>query len=121
MDKAGRRWMSPVLPSYTDQNSKAMTDTALSLTEFFNQTVGVWGEFHGTTDGVGELTVAHGAPFTPSCILITEHFEGIATHSQGGFHIDSWDKDNVTIHFLTATSGNDRASTPVGFFMLCLP
>jgi len=121
MDKAGRRWMSPVLPSYTDQNSRAMTDTALSLTEFFNQTVGVWGEFHGMTDGAGEFTVAHGAPFTPSCILITEHFEGIPTHSQGGFHIDSWDKDNVTIHFLTSTSGNDRISTPVGFFMLCLP
>jgi hypothetical protein len=121
MDKAGRRWMSPVLPSYTDQNSKAMTDTALSLTEFFNQTVGVWGEWHGTTNGVGELTVAHGAPFTPSAVLITEHGEGLTGHNQGAFHIDSVDKDNVVIHFLIGTSGNDRANTAVGFYMLCLP
>lgn len=121
MDAYGRKWMSPVMPSYSDSNAKAMTDTSLSLTEFFSKTVGVWGEWHGTTDGSGYLTVAHGAPFTPSCVLITEHHEGATTHNQGAFHIDSVDKDNVTVHFLLSTSGNNRANTAVGFYMLCLP
>ena len=121
MDKYGRKWVSPVMPNYGDPNNKALVDTSSSLTEYFNNAIGVWGEHHGVTDGVGELTVAHGAPFTPSCILITEHFEGIPSHNQGSFHIDSWDKDNVTVHFLTATSGGNRSNTAVGFFMLCLP
>ena len=120
MDRFDRRWMSPVLPSYTDENSRAMTDTALSLTEFFNQTVGVWDNFTGTTDGGGELTVAHGAPFTPRCVLITERHSG-GGHIEGAFHVNTVDKDNVTIHFLTSTSGNDRANTGVIFDMLCLP
>lgn len=120
MDVYGRRWMSPVLPSYTDENSRAMTDTALSLTEFFNQTVGVWDNYTGTTDAGGELTVAHGAPFTPRCVLVTERHSG-GGHIEGAFHVNIVDKDNVTIHFLTSTSGNDRANTGVIFDMLCLP
>ena len=120
MDEYGRRWMSPVLPSYTDENSRAMTDTALSLTEFFNQTVGVWDNYSGTTDGSGHLTVAHGAPFTPRCVLVTERHSG-SGHIEGPYHVLSVDKDNVRIHFLVSTSGNDRSNTGVVFDMLCLP
>tara|TARA_S200002703_G_scaffold159326_2_gene172395 strand:+ start:4777 stop:5139 length:363 start_codon:yes stop_codon:yes gene_type:complete len=120
MDVYGRRWMSPVLPSYTDENSRAMTDTALSLTEFFNQIVGVWDNYTGTTNAGGELTVAHGAPFTPRCVLVTERHSGVG-HIEGPFHVTVVDKDNVTIHFLVSTSGNDRSNTGVIFDMLCLP
>ncbi len=120
MDEYGRRWMSPVLPSYTDENSRAMTDTALSLTEFFNHTVGVWDNYTGVTDGFGELTVAHGAPFTPRCVLVTERHSG-SGHTEGAFHVNTVDKDNVTIHFLVSTSGNSRTNTGVIFDMLCLP
>ena len=120
MDEYGRRWMSPVMPDYTEGNARAITNTALSLTEYFNQTVGVWDNYTGTTDGSGELTVAHGAPFTPRCVLITERHSG-SGHIEGAFHVTSVDKDNVTIHFLVSTSGNDRANTGVIFDMLCLP
>ena len=120
MDATARKWMSPVLPSYTDGNATAITNTALSLTEYFNQTVGVWDNYTGTTDASGELTVAHGAPFTPRCVLVTERHSA-SGHIEGAFHVDTVDKDNVTIHFLISTSGNDRANTGVNFDMLCLP
>ena len=120
MDEYGRRWMSPVMPDYTEGNARAITNTALSLTEYFNQTVGVWDNYTGTTDASGELTVAHGAPFTPRCVLVTERHSA-SGHIEGAFHVDTVDKDNVTIHFLISTSGNDRANTGVNFDMLCLP
>lgn len=121
MDKAGRRWTNPSAVSLRGPDGRAVSVAFDSLTEYFNRAVGVWRKFTGTTDAGGELTVAHGAPFTPSAVLITETFEGSGTHTQGSFHIDSVDKDNVTIHFLVSTSGNDRANTAVGFYMLCLP
>lgn len=121
MDAVGRRWTNPSAVQLRSPDGRAVAVSFNSLTEFFNQTVGVWGEWHGTTNGVGELTVAHGAPFTPSAVLITEHGEGLTGHAQGAFHIDSVDKDNVVIHFLVGTSGNYRANTAVGFYMLCLP
>ena len=117
MDATARKWMSPVLPSYTDGNATAITNTALSLTEYFNQTVGVWDNYTGTTNASGELTVAHGAPFTPRCVLITERHGTNA----GSFHVDSVDRTNVVVHFLISSSGADRASTAVSFDMLCLP
>lgn len=117
MDATARKWMSPVLPSYTDGNATAITNTALSLTEYFNQTVGVWDNYTGTTNASGELTVAHRAPFTPRCVLITERHGTNA----GSFHVNSVDRTNVVVHFLISSSGADRASTAVSFDMLCLP
>jgi hypothetical protein len=121
MDATGRKWVNPSAVSLRGPDGRAVAVAFNSLTEYFNRAIGMWGEWHGTTDANGELTVAHGAPFTPSCVLITEHAEGLTGHQQGSFHIDSVDKDNVTIHFLISTSGNDRANVAVGFYMLCLP
>jgi len=121
MDASGRRWFAPNIRDFVGPDSLALTRVFRSLTEYFRRSVGVWRKVTGTTDAGGELTVPHYAPFTPSAVLITETFEGAGTHSQGAFHIDSVDKDNVTVHFLVSTSGNDRANTFVGFYMLCLP
>lgn len=121
MDATGRKWTNPSTVALNGPDGRPVNVAFNSLTEYFNRAIGVWRKFTGTTDGVGELSVAHGAPFTPSAVLITETFEGSGTHTQGAFHIDSVDKDNVNIHFLLSTSGNNRANTAVGFYMLCLP
>lgn len=119
MDKFGRRWMSPVLPSYTDQNAKAMSDTALSLTEFFNQIVGVWDYYEEVTDNFGNVTVAHGAPFTPSVVLITERVSTAGIYL-GGHAIVGVPDDEVKIYFMDQ-NGSNRSNRPVKFHMLCLP
>lgn len=119
MDATGRKWMSPVLPSYTDSNATAVTNTALSLTEYFNQTVGVWDYYEGTTDGSGSLTVAHRAPFIPSAVLITERMSTAGIYL-GGHAIVGMPDDEVTIYFMDQ-NGSNRSNRNVKFFMLCLP
>ena len=44
-----------------------------------------------------------------------------STYQEGAFHLESFDDTNVTVHFLVSTSGNDRASTDVRIYVLCLP
>ena len=119
MDTAGRRWNNPYAVSLRGPDGRAIGGSFDSLTEFFSRTVGIWGNYSGTTDADGELSIAHNAPFTPSVVLITERNAG-AGHVNGPFNVLSVDKDNVRIHFLTMT-GADRASTTVLFDMLCLP
>ena len=120
MDRAGRKWVNPSAVSLRGPDGRAVSVAFDSLTEYFNRAIGVWDQFTGTTDSSGHLTVAHGAPFTPSVVLITERHSG-SGHIEGPYHVLSVDKDNVTIHFLVSTSGNDRANTAVIFDMLCLP
>lgn len=121
MDASGRRWFLPNVRDFVGPDSLSLVRAFGSLTEYFRRTVGVWREVSGTTNAGGELTVPHYAPFVPSAVLVTEKFVGASTHNQGAFHVDSVDKDNVTLHFLVATSGNDRSNTAVAFYMLCLP
>ena len=121
MDASGRRWFAPALRQLVGPDQLALSNIFGSLTEYFRRTVGVWRFVEGTTDGDGELVVPHYAPFTPSAVLITETLVASSGHNQGAFHIDSVDKDNVSIHFLVSTSGNDRNNTDVAFYMLCLP
>lgn len=119
MDESGRRWMSPVIPSYRDENARALTDTALSLTEFLNQVVGVWDYYEGTTDANGRFTVTHGAPFTPSVVLITERVSTAGIYL-GGHAIVGVPDDEVTIYFMDQ-NGSNRSNRDVKFHMLCLP
>ena len=120
MDAVGRRWTNPSAVQLRSPDGRAVAVSFNSLTEFFNQTVGVWDTYSGTTDSIGHLTVAHGAPFIPRCVLVTERHSG-SGHVEGPYHVLSVDKDNVRIHFLVTTSGNDRSNTAVIFDMLCLP
>jgi hypothetical protein len=120
MDKWRRKWTSPVVPDYRQPNAKALVDTASSLTEYFNRTVGVWREYEETTNGVGHVVVPHYAPFTPSAVFVMDVFDGSTGHDMGAVHIHSITKDDVDIHFLRA-NGQDRSSTLVKFYMLCLP
>lgn len=120
MDESGRRWFAPAVRQLVGPDQLALSRIFGSLTEYFRRTVGVWQQFSGTTDVSGHLTVAHGAPFFPSVVLITERHSGVG-HVEGPYHVLSVDKDNVTVHFLTSTIGNDRSNVNVVFDMLCLP
>lgn len=118
-------WFAPQLTSLRGPDQLPVRNIFLSLTEYlrryFSSNIGHWLEVTGTTDAGGELTFAHGAPFTPSAVLITEQHVTASTHDEGAFHIDSFDDTNVTVHFLVSTSGNDRDLTDVHIYVLCLP
>lgn len=118
-------WFAPQLTNLRGPDQLPLRNIFLSLTEYlrryFSSNIGHWLEVQGTTNADGELTFAHGAPFTPSLIIATEQHVSASTHDEGAFHVDSHDDTNVTIHFLVSTSGNDRANTDVHIHVLCLP
>lgn len=118
-------WFAPQLTNLRGPDQLPLRNIFLSLTEYlrryFASNVGHWLEVEGTTNADGELTFAHGASFTPSAVLITEQHVTASTHQEGAFHLESFDDTNVTVHFLVSTSGNDRASTDVRIYVLCLP
>ena len=118
-------WFAPQLTSLRGPDQLPLRNIFLSLTEYlrryFASNIGHWLVVEGTTNGDGELTFAHGAPFNPSVIIATEQHVSASTHDEGAFHIDSHDDTNVTIHFLKSTSGNDRDNTDVHIYVLCLP
>ena len=118
-------WFAPQLTNLRGPDQLPLRNIFLSLTEYlrryFASNVGHWLTVEGTTDADGELTFAHGAPFTPSNVQITEAFVSASSHDQGAFHIDSVDDTNITVHFLVSTSGNDRDLTDVKIYVLCLP
>ena len=120
MDELGRRWFAPAIRQLVGPDQLALSRIFGSLTEYFRRTVGVWREVEGTTDGDGRLVVPHYAPFTPSAVFVTDVFDGSTGHDMGAVHIHSITKDDVDIHFLRA-NGQDRSSTLVKFYMLCLP
>lgn len=120
MDELGRRWFAPAIRQLVGPDQLALSRIFGSLTEYFRRTVGVWREYEETTSGVGRVVVPHYAPFTPSAVFVMDVFDGSTGHDMGAVHIHSITKDDVDIHFLRA-NGQDRSSTLVKFYMLCLP
>jgi hypothetical protein len=120
MDESGRRWFASSLRQLVGPDQLALSNVFGSLTEYFRRTVGVWREYEETTSGVGHVVVPHYAPFTPSAVFVTDVFDGSTGHDMGAVHIHSITKDDVDIHFLRA-NGQNRSSTLVKFYMLCLP
>jgi hypothetical protein len=120
MDESGRRWFASSLRQLVGPDQLALSNIFGSLTEYFRRTVGVWREYEETTSGVGHVVVPHYAPFTPSAVFVTDVFDGSTGHDMGAVHIHSITKDDVDIHFLRA-NGQNRSSTLVKFYMLCLP
>jgi len=121
VDKWGRKWQSPVMQNYRDPNSKAIVDTASSLTEYFNSTVGVWFEYEGTTDADGSLFIPHGAPFIPSAAFIQLRHVSGSTHDLGAWHVESLDDTIVEVHFLKANNGNDASNHFRRVYVMVLP
>jgi len=118
-------WFAPQLTSLRGPDQLPVRNIFLSLTEYlrryFSSNIGHWLTVEGTTDANGELTFAHGASFTPSAMLITEQYVAATLHDMGPHHIDSFDDTNVTVRFLKAHNGHDRANEDVHIYVLCLP
>lgn len=122
MDAEGRRWLAPLLSALRGQNVYALTIIFNSLTEYFRRSVGVWFTIKGETDLNGRFVFAHGAPFTPSVVLITEKYDSVSVKPKdmGPIHLHSVTSTEVDVHFQKA-NGNDRDNADVFLHVLCLP
>jgi len=115
-------WTNPAVHQLEGPDNRPLKIIFDSLTDFLRRHIGQWGYFTGTTNAGGLLTVTHGWGVEPGAILVTHvNTNGGATHNQGPIHIESFDANSFTVHFLKATSGNNDALAVQEIFYHILP
>ncbi len=113
-------WKAPNLPFFKGTDANAHGVTYRSITEYFRQHVGYWQDLTGTTDANGRVNWTVDCGFDPTSVLVTEFFVTGSPHDMGPFHVHSYSKTNLDVHFLTK-SGQDRATHDVRICYMMLP
>lgn len=113
-----RTWTTPMLPSFGGTDFRPVTNGFQSLTEYLRGHIGFWGSFSGTTDGNGDLVIAHNCGFVPAAVFIQPYHTN--DHDIGAWHIDALTEETVTVHF-SKKSGSDSTFVQHDGYYLILP